>query len=164
MTQRKLESHLKDFVLIVKSLFSHRQIINPFLERIKSHEYWTEGQKELLCDLIWALTILHKSYRDQDHWGRFFASSEDFHMAVNLMLRELKTENPELLLSAPERRFYNGLRTRFFDQPFTRYQAQVLSRISSTNANFKLRELMSKNLVEHVGKKKGAYLYRLNIK
>jgi len=152
---------IKDFILIIKTLFPHREVINPYRQLIMENENWDSRQKLLIIKLMKALTILHQNYRSEDSWGRFEACSEDFNMAVMLMTRDIRFCKPELLLSGPDRTFYAVLLKAYDNEPFTIREAMALNGLSKTGVHWKLNELISKGLAEHCGVRGQRFLYRI---
>lgn len=151
--------YLEDLVTIIKSLYPHRETVNPYDKLITETSL---ENKELLERLIHSLTLLHQQYRVEDRWGRFCSTREDLSMSLLLVSRTLNHEHCERLLSRPDRWFYSVLLSEFEDQIFTRSAAQRVSGLSKTNTHWKLCELESKGLIaEKTGSRGQGYRYQL---
>jgi len=155
--------HIQDFCLIIKSLYPHKETVNKYktlLHKYGEH-HLTLRQTEQLEQLIKAITILHQNQREQSHWGIIYTEQEDIYIALSLMEREI-SQQPEILLSVPERRFYNQLKMTYNEKPFTRKEASILTQKSKTNTWWKLWELETKGLIKKVGGTKNrGYYYQL---
>jgi len=153
-------THLNDLTLLVKSLYPHREVVNPFEKKVEQQD-WYPSQKRLILSLMKALTLLNLKYRTEDKYGRFVCNKEDFVNAIALLDRELKAVKPAILLNAQERWFFNRLWMAFGSERFTAKQAQTLCELGKTTVWWKLQELQRKGFVELDGSKKQAYLYRI---
>lgn len=154
--------NLNDLYLNARNLFSHREVYNPFEKEIEDNQRFTEDQKLILCQTIHMLTLLNQLHRKEDHWARFHATREDYLNGLNLMQALLEIENRSLLLSRAERLFYGEILSLYGDTPFRLRELREKTRRSKSNTWWKIRELISKGLVERVGGNQArGYLYQI---
>ena len=158
----KVLQHLRDLHTNVKNLFRHREVHNPYKKEIGENAAFSPDQRELLLKTIEMLTLLNQLHRWEDHWGRFHATKEDYMNGLNLIQLLLDIDQRSILLSVPERKFYEELRHLFRDEVFTAREVRLNLRRSRSTTWWKLQELMSKGLIERVGGNKGkGYLYQI---
>jgi hypothetical protein len=143
--------NLTDLYLNTRNLFRHREVYNPFEKEIEANNSFTDDQKEILHQTIQTLTLLNQLHRKEDHWARFHATREDYLNGLNLIQSLLNIEKRSLLLSRPESLFYGQIWSLFGERVFSLREVRTLTRISKSNTWGKIRELMSKGLVERVG-------------
>ena len=157
-------THLHDLTLIVKSLYPHRDIVNPYKYEIESHPKWFASQKRLLIALMESLTLLNQKYREERQYGELVANHEDFVTALFLMEGELEVAKPLLLLHSFERSFYRQIWEEFGQRHFSCREAMAVSGLSKTRTWWKLKELKSKGFVAHVGSRGQAHLYKVKLR
>lgn len=152
---------LQDLCFLVKSLYPHKEVIDPYSE-VLTESNFSKPVQQLVKKLVKALVILNQPHRVENHWGKLESSREDFINALHLVERQVPIAARTTLLSRPDRIFYNQLFTKFEGKEFTRKQAMQATNLSKTNTHWKLWELMVKGLVERCGgsANKG-YYYRL---
>lgn len=158
ITYRKY--HIKDFNLLVQILYPKKQVISDY-ESLIDQVAFTETQKELLKETTRSFTILNELYRECDKYGRLYSIREDVVNAVYLLQNEISFQSPEYFLPAGLRWFYKQLQMDFTDVAFTNYQVRLKLRRSRSTVYRHVTELVDRELVEIVGKQKGAYVYKV---
>lgn len=165
LKNRKPRSHLHDLILIMKCLYPHRAVENPFEEQIYYQKDWTEEQKELVAQLVVVSALFNQKYRTWDKWMVIEAVNEDYINAIALSERLLDPKKPAALLGCSNRRFFIEVLYNFGAEPFTNRQVRLQSGLRKSTVNWHLQELISKGFLEKVGgyANKG-YLYQFTNK
>lgn len=163
--KRHSKLHLDDLVLILKCLYPHIEVINPYQEIIHAQSGFTAKQKELICQLIYASCLFNQKYRRHDQYLKYTANEEDYINALSLADRELPAKKPYLLMNTALRRMFIEIRGCFGQAPFTSRQARQATFMSKSYIYYTLQEMKSKGLLKIVGghANKG-YLYQLTDK
>ena len=165
LKKRSSKLHLDDLILILKCLYPHIEVINPYEEIIFYQLNFTEEQKRLICQLIYASCLFNQKYRSHDQFLRYTANEEDYINALALAAPDLDTQKPSLLMNNALRRMFIELRGRFGQAPFTSRQARQATFISKSYIHYSLQEVKSKGLLEIVGGYANrGYLYQLTDK
>ena len=165
LKKRCSKLHLDDLILILKCLYPHIEVVNPYEEMIYYQTSFTEQQKRLVSQLIYASCLLNQKHRTHDQYLRYYANEEDYINALSLADRELDAAKPYLLINNAYRRMFIAIRGAFGQAPFTSKEARQATYMSKSYIHRTLSEMQSKKLVEIVGghANKG-YLYQLTDK
>lgn len=165
LKNRRSRIHLQDLILILKCLYPHRSVHNPFEEQIYYQTGWTTEQKALVSKLVYASCLFNQKYRTWDKWMKLQAEQEDYINAIALAQRELDPKKPMALLDCSSRRTFIEIFSSFGLTPFTSREVRNLSYMSKSHVHRCLQDMISTGLVEIVGgcSNKG-YQYQLTEK
>ena len=164
--KRSSRLHLHDLILIVKCLYPHWEIENPYEELIYIQASWTTEEKELVNQLLYVSVLLNKCHRigGERPWT-LKASYEDYTNALSMAERELHPVAPLLLLSTATRRYLIALWGDYGEEGFTLREAQFTTHMSKTSSYRRIKELESKGMVERMRGYKGqGHQYRISSK
>jgi hypothetical protein len=151
LKKRRSKIHLHDLVLILKCLYPHKAVNNPFEEQIYYQKDWTEIQKELVVQLTVSSTLINQKYRCWDKWLRLEAIEEDYVNALALAQRELSPKKPTVLLESSTRRMLIEIMSEHGANPFTNRQVRRSTYMSKSHVHRCLQELISTGLAEISG-------------
>ena len=165
LKKRKSKIHLHDLILILKCLYPHKAINNPFEEQIYDQKDWSDVQKELVTQLTITSTLINQKYRTWDKYLQLQAIEEDYINALALAQRELNPKKPSVLLESPVRRMLIEILSQFGADAFTTRQVRQITYMKRSHVHRCLQEMISKDLVKIVGgyPNKG-YFYQLTSK
>ncbi|QMU63537.1 MAG: hypothetical protein GKR88_04095 [Flavobacteriaceae bacterium] len=156
--------HIKDFNLIIKLIYPTRQVINVYHKLLEKTGSFSKSHLELINQTTKNFTVLNELHRDQDKYGRLYTVREDLNNAVYFLQNELELKEQDILLPASTRWFYKEIHWQFYDMVFTSKQAALVLRKSKSSVYRHLSELVDRELVEIVGKKRTAYVYQIKEK
>ncbi|MEE9337832.1 MAG: hypothetical protein V3U87_07105 [Methylococcaceae bacterium] len=152
--------HVHDLNTIVKVLYPHRVTINKYKNLLEQTTF-TTSQKELIVTTAHSLTIVNEMYRDQDKYGKFYITREDMINAIYMLQNELHLPKHEYLLSPYLRWFYKELQLYFDGRDFTNKDIRQRLGRSASVINQNLRELVDREFIEIIDRKKSGFMYRI---
>ena len=165
LRKRGSKLHLDDMILILKCLYPHKVVVNPYEEIIYYQLSFSAKQKLLITQLIYVSCLVNQKHRVQDKWEQIHANEEDYVNALALAARELDPAKPTTLLPNSTRRFLVHIIGEVGGERFTNRQVRQESGVAKSTVHRHLQELISQGLARQVGGYKNrGYYYELSEK
>jgi len=152
--------HIIEFNELIKLLYPYRKTINKYQKLLEEKTQFNLQQRKLILNTAHSITIINEMYRDQDSIGQFYVTREDLFNAIFMLQNELGLSKTEYLLSPVLRWYYRQIQYYYENNGFTAKQLRNRMGKGKTIIYENLSELVDRELLEIIGLKGQAYVYK----